>query len=137
MNNVFQSSIDDMIRCEMTAADAADRFWTCSLCRRGMLLLVESKWFMVLGSTPCLVYVSCPHMLSLKGVKFQFLKSKVWPMLEIECYFEGELPDLVMDECRIPKKMRNTRFRDCLNKEETVKALCFDLKAFLISIRMM
>ena len=36
---------------------AADRFWTASVCQRGMLLHVKNEWYLVLGNTPCITYV--------------------------------------------------------------------------------
>ena len=36
----------------------ADKFWVATLCQRRMLIQVGEKWYMVIGSTPCLVYAS-------------------------------------------------------------------------------
>ena len=51
-------------------------------------------------------------------------------MVEIELNFGGSLPDVILDECRIPAKSRLSRFKDCLNDGECVKVLTLDMKAY-------
>ena len=54
---------------------------------------------------------------------------QVWPMVEIDMMSRGSLPDYVMDESRIPAKQNGSKGRDCLNDDESVKALVLHLTA--------
>ena len=121
----------------MTAADAADQFWVCNLCHRGMLIHVNNKWFAVLGSTPCLVYEPMMHSHDgchvLLRIHRNLLNTEVWPMVELDYKFENGLPELVVDECRVPSKSQENKFQDCLHEGESVKAICFDMTASLES----
>ena len=52
-------------------------------------------------------------------------------MIELDYKFEGCLPEMMVDECRIPCNNQQRKFRDCLKAGESVKALSFDVKAQL------
>ncbi|CAE7300814.1 unnamed protein product [Symbiodinium necroappetens] len=80
---------------------AADSFWVPLLCQRGMLIRVQSKFYLSLGPTPA-----------------------VLPLEEIELSFRGTLPLEDVDEKLVRRENdRPDLLGDCLLDGECVKAL--------------
>ena len=57
---------------------------------------------------------------------------QAWPLKELDILFQGKLPEMKIDECRIPASSRRRKFNDCLREGQSVKALTIDVTANLV-----
>ena len=87
-------------------------------------LEIPLVWLLRLGNTNSL------YLMLMARVSHMY-PIQAWPLIQLDTEFRGCLPELKVDESRIPANCRHEPFRDCLLEHEAVKALVPDMNVLL------